>query len=136
MEERELEEIYVNEIKIGESKDGFYEMRDIRGWSKEVFVALYLDTKARIISREILSVGILDSAVIHPREVFRNAISRNAYSVIIVHNHPSGDCLPSVEDKEATRQIKEAGKIIGIKLLDHVIVSKDNFYSFSDKNEM
>ena len=130
---QELEERYLREIEITASKTVYRELRDIKNWEKEVFVAFYLDTRNKIISREIVSIGILNASIIHPREVFRTAIIRNANSVIIAHNHPSGSLEPSDEDVEITQQLKEAGKIIGIKLLDHLIVTKDGYYSFSDK---
>ena len=133
MQQTELEERYLREIEITASKTVYRELRDIKNWEKEVFVAFYLDTRNKIISREIVSIGILNASIIHPREVFRTAIIRNANSVIIAHNHPSGSLEPSDEDVEITQQLKEAGKIIGIKLLDHLIVTKDGYYSFSDK---
>jgi DNA repair protein RadC len=133
MQQTELEEKYLREIEITNSKIVYREMRDIKNWDKEVFVAFYLDTQNKIISREILSIGTLNYSVIHPREVFRTAIIRNANSVIIAHNHPSGNLEPSDEDIKITKQLKEAGQIIGIKLLDHVIVTVKGYYSFNDK---
>ena len=129
MEQYELEERYTYETVIKDASSVYHEMRDIKCWEKEVFVAFYLDTKNRIISREVVSVGTLNSAIIHPREVFRTAISRNANSVIISHNHPSGDTNPSKEDSEITKRLVQAGQVLSIPLLDHVIVSRTGFSS-------
>jgi DNA repair protein RadC len=131
LKQYELEEAYQGETKIECSDTVYREMRDIKDWDKEVFVAFYLDTRNTVISREIISIGINNSSLIHARELFRTAISRNANAVIISHNHPSGSLEPSDEDKEVTRKLKEAGDIIGITLLDHVIVTRDGYFSFN-----
>jgi DNA repair protein RadC len=136
MEQRELEERYLREVSVENSKTVYHEMRDIKNWDKEVIVAFYLDTRNKIISREIVSIGILNTIVVHPREIFRTAIIRNACSIILSHNHPSGNVEPSNKDIEITRILKEAGVIIGIELLDHLIVSREGYYSFADENEL
>ncbi len=89
-----------------------------------------LNSANQIIREEIISKGILNSTMAHPREIFRYAIIENAASIILVHNHPSGICTPSKDDIELTKQVYSAGKVIGIKLLDHLIVSNDDYYSF------
>lgn len=104
----------------------------LSGKDKEHFIALHLDTKNRITKYDTLSVGILNSSLIHPREVFKSAIKESANSIILVHNHPSGDPEPSDEDKEITEKIIHAGKILGIEVLDHVIVGAGCWYSFRD----
>jgi len=91
----------------------------------ESFVVVHLSTQHRPISYEIVTRGILDASLIHPREVFRGAILANAAGIILAHNHPSGDPTPSGEDRSVTRQLSKAGKIIGIPVLDHVIVGED-----------
>jgi len=136
MEQKELEERYLSDIALNNSAIVYREMRDIKNWDKEVLAAFYLDNNNKIISREIIGIGILNSLMIHPREVFRTAISRNANSIIIAHNHPSGNKNPSIEDTKITRELKKAGKIIGITLLDHVIVTREGFYSFADENKI
>jgi len=136
MEQKELEEMYLGDVKIERSQTAYKEMRDIKNWDKEVFVAFYLDNQSKIISREIVSIGILNALLIHPREVFKTAIIRNAASVIVAHNHPSGNTLPSDEDIKVTKKLQEAGDILGIKLLDHLIVSKERYYSFNDEGEL
>ncbi len=97
---------------------------------QEKFCALYLDTKKNIISFKTLFKGTLDNSVVHPREVFREAILLSAAGVIVMHNHPSGDVTPSVNDIEITNSLIYAGDMIGIKLVDHVIFGKNKFYSF------
>jgi len=119
--------------KIKTAEDVYrYFVDELETKNKEHFYALFLDTKNRIIGEELISVGTLNASLIHPREVFNPAIKASANSIILVHNHPSGECEPSKEDKEVTKQIKEAGKILGINLLDHVIIGKDNFKSFNE----
>lgn len=117
-------------------KDVWDLLRDIRDNRKEHFVVFYLDPKTREISREVVSVGSLNNSLIHPREVFEPAVKHLAAYVIIAHNHPSGDLTPSEEDLEITKDLAMAGKILGINLIDHVIVSKDGFLSFREKGLM
>jgi len=99
---------------------------------KEKVIGLYLDTKNKIIKKEVLGIGILDSSLIHPRELFKEAIKESAKSVILIHNHPSGDCTPSDEDINLTKNLIEAGNLMGINFLDHVVIGKNCFYSFKD----
>lgn len=107
-------------------KDVWERMEDIRGSKKEHFVVFYLDSRSQEIKREIISVGILNESLVHPREVFESAIKNNAASIIIAHNHPSGDLEPSRDDIEITKRLIHAGKILDIHIVDHVIVSKEN----------
>ena len=100
---------------------------------REHFMILHLDTKNRVIKDEIVSVGALTGTIAHPREVFKSAIKESAHSVILVHNHPSGDPAPSDEDLKMTERLLEAGEILGIKVLDHVIVGKEEWYSIVNK---
>ena len=97
---------------------------------REKFIAVHLNTKNQIISYEVVSVGSLNASIVHPREVFKGAILSNAASVILCHNHPSGDPNPSKEDTQLTSRLEEAGKILGIEILDHIIFASSNFYSF------
>lgn len=101
---------------------------------REAFVVLLLDVKHRIIAEEVISIGILDGALIHPREVFKAAIAASAAAVIVAHNHPSGDPHPSGADREVTARLRKAGELLGIPLLDHVIVgSTGAYYSFREE---
>lgn len=90
--------------------------------ARELFQAIYLDSKNYVISSRIISIGILDSCLVHPREVFYWAVQHNAAAVIVAHNHPSGDCTPSSEDVRITKSLIDAGRILDIKLLDHVVI--------------
>ena len=105
---------------------------ELSNLKKEKVIGLYLDTKNKIIKKEDLSLGILDGSLIHPRELFKEAIKESAKSVILVHNHPSGDSNPSEDDVRLTKNLIEAGNLIGINFLDHVIIGKKNFYSFKE----
>ena len=100
---------------------------------KEYFVTLYFDTKNNLIVDEI-SVGILNASLIHPREVFNKAIVNSASHIVIAHNHPSGDPNPSQDDIDTTKRLIEAGKIIGISIVDHIVVSNNSYYSFKEHN--
>ena len=116
-----------NAPKLDAPHKVFAEMRDLRTADRETFVAFYLDTKLKVIAREIISVGTLNSSQAHPREVFKGALINNANCIILAHNHPSGDPTPSRDDIHVTKRLKEAGKIIGIKILDHIVVGKDSY---------
>ena len=101
----------------------------LRGKKKEHFMVLCLDTRNRLINCRPVSIGSLDTSVVHPREVFREAVSSSAASVIFVHNHPSGDPEPSKEDIELTRRLVKAGEIMGIEVLDHIVVCDTTYLS-------
>lgn len=103
---------------------------------QENFVVVTLNGAHRIIKTHIVTVGLLNKTIVHPREVFSLAIKDNAASIIIGHNHPSGNTTPSPEDREVTHRLKEAGAIMGINVLDHIIVSKTEFYSFLEHEEL
>ena len=121
-------------VKIKSAEDVYNYFKDaLATKNKEHFIALFLDTKNRIIGEEVVSVGTLNSSIIHPREVFNPAIKASASSVVIVHNHPSGDFLPSKEDEQFTKMLCDAGEILGIKVLDHVIIGKDGFFGIKEK---
>ena len=100
---------------------------------KENFYILSLTTRNNLISVDKVSTGTLSASLAHPREVFLPAIKNSASTVIIVHNHPSGDTQPSEDDLEITKRLVEAGKILGVDVVDHIIVAKDNYFSFKDK---
>lgn len=111
-------------------------MEDMKLLQKEHFNIAILDTKNQIISIENISIGTLNASIVHPRDVFNAAIKKNANSVILLHNHPSGDVNPSNEDISITKRLIEAGNIIGIKVLDHIIIGNDVFLSMKEKNFM
>ncbi len=104
----------------------------LREWRRESFHALLLDGRHRLICVETISVGTLTASLVHPREVFREAIRRAAAAMLIVHNHPSGDPRPSSEDREVTERLTAAGELLGIRVLDHVIVAEQGYFSFRE----
>ncbi|KUG03138.1 dna repair protein radc [hydrocarbon metagenome] len=97
---------------------------------REYFVCLSLDSKGKVNNISTISIGSLWNAVVTPREVFKTAILSNAAQIIVAHNHPSGDITPSVEDKAVTESLHQAGKILGIEVLDHVVVGDGTYFSF------
>jgi len=101
---------------------------------RERFVVFWLNSANRVLGFEIISEGILNSSLVHPREVFRGAIVVTAASVILAHNHPSDNPEPSAEDIQITKQIVESGKIIGIPVHDHIVFAGDSFTSFAERN--
>lgn len=103
---------------------------DLPFHTQELFKAIFLDVKGKLIKEKTLFVGTLDASISHPREVFKEAVACSAASVIVLHNHPSGDCTPSRDDIEMTRKLKRAGDILSIPLQDHIIIGKEKFYSF------
>jgi DNA repair protein RadC len=100
---------------------------------KEHFVLLALNNKNRVNGFKLISTGSLTASLVHPREVWRSALHLCAAAVVFVHNHPSGDPSPSPEDIDITRRLKETGDMLGIRVLDHVVLGLERFYSFSDK---
>lgn len=114
--------------------DVWNELRDIRGHKKEHFIVFYLDSRNQEIKREIISLGTLTANLVHPREVFEPAIKNPAAQILIAHNHPSGIPDPSDDDLIITKKLVEAGKILDIAVIDHIIVSNDKFYSFKEHN--
>jgi DNA repair protein RadC len=106
------------------------------GASQEEFCILLLDTKHRLMREEVISRGTLDASIVHPRDVFRCALEHAAGAVIFVHNHPSGDPTPSREDRALTQRLAEAGQLLGIRVLDHVIIGAQTYYSFADEGEI
>jgi DNA repair protein RadC len=110
-----------------------YIMEELRNLNQEHFVVLFLNTKNQIIHRQTIFIGSLNASIVHPREVFREAVKRSAASIIVAHNHPSGDPTPSQEDIHVTKRLAESGKMIGIELLDHLIIGDRKFVSLKEK---
>ena len=102
---------------------------------KEHFAILFFDTRNNL-SDSIISIGSLNASIVHPREVFNDAVLKKASHVIVAHNHPSGDPTPSAEDINTTKRLVEAGKILGISVSDHMIVTKNNYYSFAETGSL
>jgi len=99
--------------------------------TKEHFWSMGLTGKHRVIYLELISLGNLTESVVHPREVFKSAILKSVYSLILCHNHPGEEAKPSLADKNVTERLKAAGEILGIEVLDHIILGEDNIYSFA-----
>lgn len=104
--------------------------------SREQFIVIYLNGAHDIIAYSIVSVGTANTALVHPREVFQAALMSGAISIIVAHNHPSGQCIPSREDKTVTQKLKAASEVLEIKLLDHVIVTENECYSFKENGKL
>ena len=109
------------------------QLTDIRDKKQEYFVCLTLDGANRLIDKRTISIGTLTSSLVHPREVFADAITDRAASIIVAHNHPSGSLTPSTADLEVTRRLQTAGELLGISLIDHIIVTKQTHASISSK---
>ena len=118
-------EIIIPELAIKKAR------KLIQTYCKEHFICLYLDARLEVKHTELISLGTLDATIVHPREVFHPAIEKPSASIIVLHNHPSGDIEPSDDDRHITKRLCEAGKILGIQVLDHVIFDKgEKHYSF------
>lgn len=113
-----------------------YLMTDMASLNQEHFVALFLNVKNEVLHKQTLFIGSLNSSIVHPREIFREAVKRSAASIIVAHNHPSGNPSPSPEDIEVTKRLIEAGSIMGIEVLDHVIIGNHQFLSLKEKGYM
>jgi DNA repair protein RadC len=119
---------------IKSPEDVIKEIRNnLKGKKKEHFMALFLDTRNHPIETRTISIGSLDSSIVHPRELFKEAISHSAASIILVHNHPSGDTEPSDEDVQLTKRLIEAGEVLGIEILDHIVISDNSHLSMKSK---
>jgi DNA repair protein RadC len=121
-----------NRKKFSNSREIFDTFRDLFLEPVEVFRVLNLDSKNKLLNFQDVSRGSLSTSVVHPREVFWSAVHERAACVICLHNHPSGDPAPSREDRECTARLFNAGRILGIRVLDHVIVGENDYYSFAD----
>ncbi|HMY80318.1 MAG TPA: DNA repair protein RadC [Candidatus Absconditabacterales bacterium] len=130
---RFYEENKTNEIIIKNSKDVLNLTYELRGKKKEYLICLYLNARNVLIKKETISVGLLDKSLFHPREIFYPAIELNSASIILVHNHPSGDSSPTEKDKEVVKKIVEAGELIGIPVIDFLITSENDDYSFFEE---
>lgn len=119
---------------IKEASDVHKVMQFLENEEKENFYIVCMNAKNHITHRELITIGTLTNSLVHPREVFRTAIKNNSVSIICVHNHPSGDPAPSREDIEFSIRLVNAGEIIGIRVLDHVIIGKNSYFSMKEKN--
>lgn len=125
-------------VKINHPKDVLPILKRYRKHKQELFLATTLDANHQVINTRIISIGLVNRTVVHPREVFADAITDRAVAIILSHNHPSGNVDPSLEDHEVTARMKKAGEILGINILDHVIIGNagDDYYSFEEHSQM
>lgn len=122
-----------NKYKVKNPWDIYkYYMEGLRYKQNEVFKVVLLNTKNEIITDVDISIGTLNSSLVHPREVFREAIRRSSNKIILLHNHPSGNCEPSKEDKSITNRLKDCGELIGIEVIDHIIIGDGVYFSFKE----
>jgi DNA repair protein RadC len=122
--------------KITCGKDVFNYFHDrLKDKKEENFYVILLDTKNQIIKEELITKGVLDASIVHPREIFKPAIKNSASRIILIHNHPSGDPSPSQEDLTITKQIEKVGEEIGISVLDHVIVGKEKWWGWKEEGD-
>ncbi|MCB4779359.1 MAG: DNA repair protein RadC [Sulfurovum sp.] len=119
--------------RITDAKDVYEELQNYCNKKQEYFLSITLDGASHIINTRTVFIGTLNQSMVHPREVFANAIADRAAGIIIAHNHPSGALHPSRADIRITERLKEVAKLVGIELLDHVILSQEGYYSFSDE---
>jgi DNA repair protein RadC len=120
-----VREGYIKTTTICAPRDILRSIKPFIRSDREQFIALYLDARSQVIAHHIVSVGTTNATLVHPREVFKPAIIKNACAVIVAHNHPSGGAEPSENDLELTERLREAGRILGIELMDHLIITPD-----------
>ena len=115
--------------RVRSSRDVYRQFKALTDLDRECFATAFLDGKHRVIGFHVVSLGCLQGTPVHPREVFKAALLANAAAIIVVHNHPSGDPTPSTEDKEITVRLRQAGELLGVPVLDHVILAADGYWS-------
>jgi len=131
---KRISTLKIEKVKISSPDDAaVIMMEEMRYYRKEYFKIMLLDTKNNVKKVSEISVGSLNSSIVHPREVFHEAVSNLASSIILVHNHPSGECEPSHEDVVLTNRLDECGKILGIRVLDHIIIGDGVYFSFKEE---
>jgi len=131
---RSLAQPLHKELRVLSSRDIYHHYHPLlRDMKRELFKLLLFDGKNRLLKDTTISTGSLSLNIVHPREVFKPAVRESASSVILLHNHPSGDPTPSPEDRELTRRLVKAGRIMGIKVLDHVVIGDGRYFSFADQ---
>lgn len=121
---------------INSPESALDQLTDIRNRKKEHFVALYLNARNELIHKELVSIGILTRSLVHPREVYAPALTHLAASVLVAHNHPSGDTEPSEDDLIITKRLNQAAELLGLALFDHLIITSTSHYSFREHNHL
>lgn len=131
---RSVRELFQERIPLQSPESIFQFLKDkFELKTQEHLVALYLNTKGELLKQEVLFIGSLNASVIHPRDIFKHAVLNSAASIVIVHNHPSGDPTPSTHDLDVTKMIAQNGEMMDIPLMDHVILGRDRYFSFKEK---
>lgn len=131
---RATKETIQDSIKLQSPESIYLFLKDqLEMKTQEHFIALYLNTKAELLKKEVLFVGSLNASLVHPREIFKHAVLHSAASIIIVHNHPSGDPTPSKNDIEVTKIIHQNSLMMDIELMDHIIIGRNKYFSFKEK---
>ncbi|MBI2641288.1 DNA repair protein RadC [Candidatus Roizmanbacteria bacterium] len=120
-------------ISLISPQDIWHQLGSIRESRKEHFIGFYLNVRNEVIHKETISIGTLNASLVHPREIFEPALRHLAAQIIICHNHPSGEIQPSQEDRELTQELVKAGQILGIEIIDHIVVTEENYFSFKEK---
>lgn len=123
-------------VKLMNSKDVYQFMRDIKDNDRESFYSIHLDSKNTVISCEEVARGSGSACTVHPREVYKAAILSSAQAMVLVHNHPSGDPVPSPDDHAIIKKLYDCGELLGIKVHDSIIVGDDSYYSFADNGQL
>ena len=129
LKEEDIKSCFNNSNTIYQNNIGLF-----KGKKQEYFYCLYLDNRNKLIERKLLFMGTINRSIVHPREIFREAYLTSASKIICMHNHPSGDITPSMEDIRLTKSLIEIGKLQGISVADHLIMGDDNYYSFYDRH--
>ncbi len=120
-------------VVIDSPQDAYQLLKPVGSYQKEHFIGLYLNARNQLICQETISIGSLNANIVHPREVFEPAITHHALSLLVAHNHPSGDPQPSEDDLGITKRLVKVGNLLGINLIDHLIIGAKEFFSFKEK---
>ena len=134
LSKRAMEVNDTNLPTISTPKDVVAQLTALHHNKKEHFVALYLNARNQLVHKETISMGILNANLVHPREVFEPALKHSAANIMVAHNHPSGDPKPSEDDLEITKRLAEAGKMMGVEVVDHIIITKNSYLSFREQH--
>ena len=127
----------LNNVKLNKTSKVFEYYKELfNNKQQEHFYCVYLDNSKKIIKDKLLFIGTINYSTVHPREIFKEAYLLSASSIICIHNHPTGNVLPSKQDLELTKNLIEVGKLLGIQILDHIIIGKNNYYSFLENGDM
>lgn len=130
-------EAHAGDVRISDSRTAYRFLAPLfDGLDREHFLVVGLDAKHAVIGINTVSIGSVTLSIVHPREVFKPVILMNASTVLLAHNHPSGDPTPSQEDRALTRRLKDAGELLGITVLDHIVLGDGRYYSFADHQEL